>query len=126
MFGLLGVPYVPEQKTRTFVRMRGEGTSQTGPSILAAVEFAAPRGVLVNDILGYVSPTHLGAKPRKMSKSQKYPPKLLVLPEGMTCSVDIIPALIRLKFDNHKLLLLKYVQDEPYESIHMAYGDPIQ
>ena len=44
----------------------------------------------------------------------------------MTCSVDIIPALIRLNFDNHKLLLLKYVQDEPYESIHMTPGGSIQ
>ena len=61
-----------------------------------------------------------------MLKNQKYPPKLTVLPKGMTCSVDIIHALIRLKFDDHDLILLKYVRDEPYESIHMTPGGPIQ
>ena len=59
-------------------------------------------------------------------KSQKYPPKLSPLPEGMTCSVDIIPTLIRLKFEDHELLLLKDVWDEPYESVPMVPGAPIQ
>ena len=44
----------------------------------------------------------------------------------MTCSVDIIPALIRLKFEDHDLLLLKDVQDEPYESVPMVPSAPIQ
>ena len=80
----------------------------------------------MNDILGYVSPTHPGSKPWKLLKKQKYPPKMPPLPEGMTCSVDIIPTLIRLKFDDHDLILLKDVQDEPYESVHTAPGGPIQ
>ena len=61
-----------------------------------------------------------------MLKNQKYPPNFPALPKKMTCSVDIIPALIRIKFDDHDLLLLKDVQDEPYESIHMTHGGPIQ
>ena len=40
--------------------------------------------------------------------------------------VNIISTLIRLKFDDHDLLLLKYVQDEPYESVPMVPGAPIQ
>ena len=44
----------------------------------------------------------------------------------MTCSVDIIPTLITLKFDDHDLLLLKYVQDKPYESISTMPSGPIQ
>ena len=48
------------------------------------------------------------------------------LPEGITCSADIIPALIRLKFDDHDLLLLKDVRDEPYESVTTAPSGPIQ
>ena len=44
----------------------------------------------------------------------------------MMCSVDIIPALIKLKFDDHDLLLLKYVRDDPYEYFHTAPGVPIQ
>ena len=44
----------------------------------------------------------------------------------MTCSVNIIPVLIRIKFKDHDLLLLKYVWDEPYESIPMAPGASIQ
>ena len=44
----------------------------------------------------------------------------------MMCSVDIIPALIRLKFEDHDLLLLKDVKDEPYESVLMGHGAPIQ
>ena len=35
----------------------------------------------------------------------------------MTSLVNIIPALIRLKFEDHDFLLLKYVWDEPYESV---------
>ena len=44
----------------------------------------------------------------------------------MTCSVDIIPALIKLKFEEHNFLLLKDVWDEPYESVPMEPGAPIQ
>ena len=44
----------------------------------------------------------------------------------MTCSVDIIPALIKLKFEDHDLLFLKYVQDEPYELVPMGPSAPIQ
>ena len=44
----------------------------------------------------------------------------------MKCSVDIIPALIRLKFDDHDLLLLKDVRDEPYESVTIAAGGLVQ
>ena len=42
------------------------------------------------------------------------------------CSVDIIPALIRLNFNDYDLILLKYVWDKPYESVHMMPSDPIQ
>ena len=48
------------------------------------------------------------------------------MPEGTTCLVDIIPALIRLKFKDHDLLLLKYVWDETYESVPTVPGAPIQ
>ena len=105
--------------------MRGEGTAQTGSSSSRVVESMAPQGVSVNDILGYVSPTRLGAKPWQLLKNHKYPPKLPPLLEGMKCSVDIIPTLIRLKFDDHDLLLLKYVWDEPYESVMTTPGGPI-
>ena len=84
------------------------------------------RGISTHDILGYVAPTRLGAKMRKPMKNQKYPPKLSTLPEGMTCSVDIIPALINLNFQDHDLLLLKDVQDDPYESVLTVPSAPIQ
>ena len=80
----------------------------------------------MNDILVYVPPTCPGTKPWKLSKNQKYPPKLPPLLEGMKCSVYIIPALIRLKFEYHDLHLLKDVRDDPYESIPMVPGGPIQ
>ena len=44
----------------------------------------------------------------------------------MTCSIDIILLLRRLKFDNHELLLFKDVRDEPYESVMTAPGGPVQ
>ena len=44
----------------------------------------------------------------------------------MTFLVDIIPALIKLKFEDHDFLLLKYVQDEPYELIPTGSGALIQ
>ena len=84
-----------------------------------------PWGVYFHDILGFVAPTRMGEKLRQPTKIQKYPPKLLPLLEGMTCSVDIILALIRLKFEEHDLLLLKDVQDDPYKSFLMVLGAPI-
>ena len=119
---------MPPQKrqTHTLARVQGEGTAQTRPSRLGDVESVVPRGVSIHDILGYVTPMHPGAKPRQLSKSQNYPPKLLSLPKGMKCSVDIIPALIRLKFEDYDLLFLKYVRDEPYELISMRHGAPIR
>ena len=101
----------PPQKrhTRTSTRVQGEGTAQTRPSSLGAVDSMKPRGISIHDILGYVTPTHPRAKPRKPTKNQKYPLKLPPLPEGMIFSVDIIPALIKLKFEDHDFLLLKDV-----------------
>ena len=90
------------------------------------VDSATPQGASIHEILGYVTPTNLGAKPRRSLKNQKYPPKLPLLLEGMKCSIDIIPVLIRLKFEDHDLLLLKYVRDEMYESILVGPGAPIQ
>ena len=86
----------------------------------------APRGVFVNCILGYVAPMRPGEKLRQPTKSQKYPLKLSSLLKGMMCLVDIIPSLIRLKFEDHDLLLLKDVWDEPYKSVLMVPGAPIQ
>ena len=59
-------------------------------------------------------------------KNKKYRPKLSPLLEGMTFSVDIILALIKLKFEDHNLLLLKDFWDEPYESVLMGPGASIQ
>ena len=97
-----------------------------GSSSSGVVESVAPWGVSVHEILGYVTPMHPGSKPRQLSKNQKYPPKLPPLLEGMTCSIDIILALIRIKFDNHDLIFLKDVWDEPYELVSMVPGGPIQ
>ena len=88
-----------------------------GPSSSGVVEPALPQGVSVNDNLGYVAPMCLGTKPWQLLKNQKYSPKLPPLPKGMTCSIYIIPAFIRLKFDDHDLLFLKDVRDNPYESV---------
>ena len=44
----------------------------------------------------------------------------------MTCSVDIIPTLIHLKFEYHDFLLLKNLGDELYESVLMDPSAPIQ
>ena len=108
------------------MRVQGEGTAQTRLSSSGDIESATPWGVSVHEILVYVTPTRPGAKPRQLSKNQKYPPKMSSLPEGMKCLVDIIPALIRLKFEDHDLLLLKYVRDKPYESIPVGPDAPIQ
>ena len=57
-------PTPPEKwQTRTSVRMRGEGTAHTRSSSSGLVESVAPRGVLVHDILGYVTPMHPKSKP---------------------------------------------------------------
>ena len=115
-----------KRQTRTSVRMRGEGTTYIEPSSSRAIESMAPRGVSVHEILGYVTPTPSGATLRKPLKNLKYPPKLSPLSEGMKCSINIIPALIRLKFEDHDLLPLKDVRDEPYESILTGPGALIQ
>ena len=106
------------------MRVQGEGTAQTEPSSLGASESTAPWGISFHEISGYVTSTHPGAKLRKLSKIQKYSPKFMLLSKGMTCSVDIIPTLIRLKFEDHDLLLLKDVRDELYQSVLMGLGAP--
>ena len=42
---------------------------------------------------------------------------MLPLPEGMQCTMDIIPTLVKMKFEDHDLFLLKNAIDEPYESL---------
>ena len=44
----------------------------------------------------------------------------------MTCTMDIIPALIKVKYEDHDLLLLKDVADEPYVSLPSVLGAPIE
>ena len=85
---------MPSQKrqTRTSIREQEEGTAQTWPSSSGAMVSLTPRGMSINDILGYVAPTQPGAKPQKLTKNQKYQLKVSSLPEGMQCIVDIIPA----------------------------------
>ena len=119
---------MPSQKRQTSAstRVQGEGIAQTRPSRLGGVESVAPQGVSVHEILGYVTPTCPRAKLRYLPRNQKYPPKFPPLPEGMKCSVDIIPALIMLKFYNHDLLLLRDVRDDPYESVPTGPGAPIR
>ena len=80
-----------------------------------------PRGVYINDIPRYVAPM----QGRNLTKNQRYTPKLSPLPEGMTCLVDIIPALVKMKYEDHDLLLLKDVADEPYQSVPTVSGVPI-
>ena len=63
-------PTPPQKRqTRMSTRMQGEGTAQTRPLSSRDVDFAAPRGVSVHDILGYVSPMCPGAKVRQRTKS---------------------------------------------------------
>ena len=85
-----------------------------------------PRVVFINDIPGYVAPTQPGVKPRKLTKNHRYPPKLPPLLEGMTCPVDIIPALVKMKYEYHDLLLLKDVSEKTYQLLQMVPSTPIQ
>ena len=106
----------------TTAREQGE---ETGPSSLCVVKSAAPKGISINDIPRYVDPTWPGVKPRKLTKNQRYPPKLPPLPEGMIFLGDIISALTKMKYEDHDFLLLKDVTDEPYQLVPTIPSAPI-
>ena len=44
----------------------------------------------------------------------------------MTCTVDIIPDLVKIKYEYHDLLLLKDVANDPYESLPLVPCAPIE
>ena len=99
---------------RMTTREQGEDTTKTEPSGSGDVKSMALRGISINDIPRYVSPTQLGEKLRKLTKNEWYLLKLFSLPEGMTFLVDIITALVNMRYEDHDLLLLKDVSEEPY------------
>ena len=39
------------------------------------------------------------------------------IPQGMVCTVDIVPALMQLKYEYHDLLSLEDIAKEPYVSM---------
>ena len=96
------------------------GTSSSG-----AIESIGQMGVSVHDIPGYVTPTIPGAQPRRLTKNQKYQPRMSPLLRGMVCNTDIVLALMNMKYDDHDLLVLQNVANEPYESLPVVTGGPI-
>ena len=47
------------------------------------------------------------------------------LPKGMVCSKDIVPALVQMKYNDHDLLMLEDVANEPYVSFPIVKGGEI-
>ena len=44
----------------------------------------------------------------------------------MTCTIDIVPALIKMKYEDHDFLLWKGIVDDPYKSLPLITRDPIE
>ena len=44
----------------------------------------------------------------------------------MVCNKDIVPALVRMKYDDHELLMLEDVTNDPYVSFPTVKGGPIE
>ena len=109
----------PKRYTHTTARVQWE---ETRPSSSGVVESTVPRGVSINDIPGYAAPMQPRAKPRNLTENKSYPLKLSLLPEGMTFLGDIISSLTKMKYEDHDLLLLKGVTNEPYQSVPMIPG----
>ena len=118
-------PVPNKQKTRTSARAQEEVVAQSGPSTLGAMESSARIGVSIADIPGYVPPTRPVANPRKMTKNQKYPMKMPTIPQGMACTMDIVPALMGMKYDDHDMLAYTEITKGPYVPMVAIGGDSI-
>ena len=79
-------------------------------------------GVSIADIPRYVSPTQPVSKPRRITKNQKYPVKMLAIPQGMPCMTDIVPMLMVLKYADHDLLASTTITEETYEPMVAVGG----
>ena len=66
----------------------------------------ARTGVSIVDIPIYVPLCRPNAKRWKSMKNQRYMFKMLVIPQGMICTMDIVPSITRMKYDDHYLLAL--------------------
>ena len=49
-----------------------------------------------------------------------------LLPQGMVCTTDIVPALMQMKYKDHDLLALVDVENKPYVPMVTVGGGPIE
>ena len=48
-----------------------------------------------------------------------------MIPQGMVCTFDIVPVMMRMKYKDHDLLTLEDVAHEPYMPMVAVGGGPI-
>ena len=47
------------------------------------------------------------------------------MPKGMVYTTDIVPTLMKMKYEDHDLLTLQNVANDPYDSLPSVPGGPI-
>ena len=90
------------------------------------MDFVARAGVSIKDILGYIPPSHPGVQDKKPKKNQRYQIRISMIPQGMVCTSDIVPALMKIEYEYHDLLAFKDVMKEPYLPIVSIEGASIE
>ena len=81
--------------------------------------------VYATDIPGYVPPCQSDVNPTKMTKNQKYPVRMSMIPQGMVCTNDIVPYLTQMKYDDYDMLTSIEITKDPYVPMVVIRGDPV-
>ena len=58
-------------------------------------------------------------------KNQEYQVKIPAIPQGMVCTVDIVPMLMHMKYEDHDMLVLKEITVDPYVWMVVVEGGSI-
>ena len=73
------------------------------------------KGVIVDEILGFTLPRKACEPKLKLTKNQRYPVKMCGIPQGMHLTLNIVPFLTKMTYNNHDLLAYLECTTEPFD-----------
>ena len=77
-------------------------------------DFADRTKVYTVDTPRYVPPCTPSAKPRNLTKKHRYPVKTMTIPQGMECTIDTVPYILKMKYDDQYLLASTKIRTYPF------------
>ena len=61
-------------------------------------------------------------KMRNLTKNQRYPVRIPAIPQGMQCTMDIVPFIMRMRYEEHGMLALMDITANPYVPMTQVGG----